>query len=206
VPSRALRSLAAPPVVKPIGGRVHARGTAGALAWTSWSISARRRMTDPTQRLTASRIELFSISWSEPAPSWPTRRAIRRRSSGRSARRPLFADWCSVDLLERDGRWRRRLLQQDNPVVTELQQIMFRDFGPTAEDPTQSWRDCDPEGRPRAGRDDRWIAERTANPACGAHAGHRNSLRAVSPALRERRNPRRAEHVRGRSEPAVIRS
>ena len=74
---------------------------------------------DPTQRLTVSRIELFS-NFLERACALVANATSYQETLERVGALvvPLFADWCSVDLLERDGRWRRRLLQQDNPAAT----------------------------------------------------------------------------------------
>ncbi len=84
--------------------------------------------TDPIQRLTVSRIELFS-NFLERACALVANATTYQETLERVGALvvPLFADWCAVDLLEQDGRWRRRLLQQDNPEKKELQEIIFRD-------------------------------------------------------------------------------
>jgi signal transduction histidine kinase len=122
-------------------------------------------MTDSTQRLTASRIELFS-NFLERACALVANTTSYQETLERVGALvvPLFADWCSVDLLERDGRWRRRLLQQDNPTATELQPILFRDFAPTADGPHPAM-EAIATGKAELvpAVTDRWIAERTSD-------------------------------------------
>jgi signal transduction histidine kinase len=133
-------------------------------------------MTDPTQRLTVSRIELFS-NFLERACALVANATSYQETLERVGALvvPLFADWCSVDLLEPDGRWRRRLLQQDNPAAAELQQIMFRDFSPATDAPHPVMRAvATREAELVSVVTDQWIAERTGDPR------HADLLRATS--------------------------
>jgi signal transduction histidine kinase len=91
---------------------------------------------DSAQGLTASRIELFS-NFLERACALMAHATSYQETLERVGALvvPLFADWCAIDLVEADGRWRRRLLQQDDPGKTPLQQTIFRDFVPDGTTP-----------------------------------------------------------------------